>query len=280
MARLIPGAGPFAAPGTGTRRRTGVAVLHGFTGNPNATRPLGRRLVAEGYAVVVPRLPGHGTDWRELARTRYADWRAAADRAVVDLAARCETVVVVGLSVGGTIALDIASRRHDRVHGVVAINPQILDRPELLARVGRYLRFVVPALPKSLFGVPVNDIARPGADERAYSVVPTRAAWSWVAELPRVRARLRRMTTPVLVVYALGDRTIDPANGQAVARMAGGHDVTTLALERSRHVATLDHDAGVLEDAVIRFVERIAATRERGTEPAYRDADVRRGGDA
>lgn len=262
MTQLVRGAAPFAAPGTGERRRTGVVVLHGLTGNPNSTRPLGERLAAEGYAVQVPRFPGHGTTWWDMARTRYADWLRAAARAVADLAPRCDTLVVVGLSVGGTIALDVAARRPRDVQGVVTINPQVLDRPEFLARLGRYLRFVVPALPKSLFGVPDNDIARAGADERAYTVVPIRAGWSWVAALPDLRARLAGLTAPVLVAYSPQDHTIDPANGPAAARLVGSDDVEVLVLERSYHVATLDHDAALLEDAVVAFVERVAASGE------------------
>src|SRR5690606_28550399 len=83
----IEGAEPWSAAGTGERARTGVVVLHGFTGNPNSTRPLGERLAAEGYRVEVPRLPGHGTDVRDLGRTRYADWVAAAEEVVERVAA-------------------------------------------------------------------------------------------------------------------------------------------------------------------------------------------------
>src|SRR5262249_23658650 len=64
-----------AASGPEARQRTGVGVIHGFSGSPVSTRPLAEALAALGFRVEAPRLPGHGTHPRDMARTRYADWR-------------------------------------------------------------------------------------------------------------------------------------------------------------------------------------------------------------
>ena len=54
---------PFSAPGVrdADGRLVGVLLSHGFTGSPVSMRPWGEHLAAAGYAVEVPRLPGHGT---------------------------------------------------------------------------------------------------------------------------------------------------------------------------------------------------------------------------
>ena len=52
----------------------GVLLLHGFTGSPASMVPWGKHLSGLGYAVAVPRLPGHGTSWQELNKCRWADW--------------------------------------------------------------------------------------------------------------------------------------------------------------------------------------------------------------
>ena len=67
---------PFSSPFTGTGTRTGVVVSHGFTGSPHGVRDWARSLADAGYAVRTPLLPGHGTSWQELARTRWQDWHA------------------------------------------------------------------------------------------------------------------------------------------------------------------------------------------------------------
>jgi esterase/lipase len=67
---LLPGAEPFAADGGSI----GVLLSHGFTGSPQSLRPWAEHLAAAGYAVRLPRLPGHGTTWQEMNTTRWTDW--------------------------------------------------------------------------------------------------------------------------------------------------------------------------------------------------------------
>ena len=46
---------PSAAAWSSPNGDTGVRVLHGFTGNPTAMRPLAERLAADGYRVELPK---------------------------------------------------------------------------------------------------------------------------------------------------------------------------------------------------------------------------------
>src|SRR5690349_5123499 len=116
---VMPGAEPFAHDGGDT----GVLVCHGFTGTPQSMRPWAERLAADGLTVRLPRLPGHGTTWQEMNRTRWADWLAAAERSFAELVDRCDRVFVMGLSMGGALALRIAERQAPHVAGVVVVNP-------------------------------------------------------------------------------------------------------------------------------------------------------------
>ena len=75
----------------------------------------------QGFAVSVPLLPGHGTDWRDLARHGWQDWYRAFEDAYLDLAAGTRHCYVAGLSMGGTIALRVAARH--TVAGVAVVNP-------------------------------------------------------------------------------------------------------------------------------------------------------------
>src|SRR5699024_3609720 len=75
-------------------RSVGVLLSHGFTGSPASIRPWGEALAEHGYAVEVPRLPGHGTRWQELNRTTWSDWYGELSRVFERLAARHDAVVV------------------------------------------------------------------------------------------------------------------------------------------------------------------------------------------
>ncbi|MCB9564970.1 MAG: alpha/beta fold hydrolase [Kofleriaceae bacterium] len=264
---LISGAEPWSAPGAGARAGIGIVVSHGFTGNPTATRGVGEALAGRGFAVEVVRLPGHGTHWRDMKATRYVDWRGEVERAAVALHAAGKRVVVAGLSLGGTIALDLAASRGDVLAGAVAINGTVLDRAGVAARLAPVTQLFIPAIPARLAGLAKNDIAR-GGDEHAYPTVPLKAAYSAMRVLPALRAALPGIAIPVLVAYSPQDHSVSPENSRAVLRALAGKDVTELVLERSFHVATLDHDADLLVDEITRFADRVAGPGAAAAGPA------------
>ena len=68
--------------------KIGVLLSHGFTAAPASMVPWGQYLAERGYTVAVPRLPGHGTKWQDMALTTYDDWYAAVERELESLAAR------------------------------------------------------------------------------------------------------------------------------------------------------------------------------------------------
>lgn len=249
-----PGAEPWSATGRGSEGRVGVLLVHGFTGNPLATRPLGQRLAADGYCVEVPLLPGHGTSHRDLAGTQYDDWAGAVGRVLDRLVATCDQVVLVGHSLGGTIVLDLASRRPDDVDGVVVINPQVSDPEQWLARLAPVLAYLVPFVPRDMAGMPTNDLARPDVEEHAYALVSAQAARSLIKQLPRIRTQLIDLVQPLLVVRSLQDHTVPPNNSLEVMQRVGSGDVRELVCERSYHVPQLDYDADDVEAAIAAFV--------------------------
>jgi len=248
----------WSAPGTGTRARTGVLLVHGFTGSPFSLRPLAELIAAHGFTVDLPRLPGHGTTWRDMLPTRYDDWRAHVESSVRALSTRTDRVVLVGLSMGGTLALDVASGTGARVAGVVTINAQILDRTGIVVKLGPYLEKILPVVPAAMAGLTANDIAKPDVGEQAYGWVPSAAGNSLLRALPRVREQLGRMPCPVLVMYSRNDHSVSPENSRALLRLIQCPELSELVLERSYHVATLDYDQGLIEERVVEFADKLA----------------------
>jgi carboxylesterase len=255
---ILPGAEAWSSPGHGGRARVGIVVAHGFTGNPVATRPLGEALAQKGFAVDVVRLPGHGTDWREMLKTSYGDWRREIELALERFRRDGKRVVLVGLSLGGTLSLDLACARPNDVAGVVPINATVLNRKGFIATAAPVLEKILPVVPAAAAGLVKNDIAK-GGDEKAYGMVPARPGNSVLKELPRVRRGLESLKVPVLVAYSPQDHSVPPENSQALLEILAGRDVKELRLERSYHLATLDYDFDVLVDEISVFAERVTA---------------------
>lgn len=244
---LLPGAEPFHHRGG----RVGVLLVHGFTGSPQSMRPWADRLVAAGYTVALPLLPGHGTRWQDMQATRWEDWYAEVDRELRELTASCEQVFVFALSMGGSLALRLAAGHGDAVAGLVLVNPSVRsDNPaSVLLPV---LRHLVPSLP----GV-ANDIALEGSTEVGYDRTPLHAAWSLARLWQTVQAALPEITQPVLLLHSPQDHVVSPANSELVLARISSTDVTELLCERSYHVATLDHDAEMIFEASLEFVRRL-----------------------
>jgi carboxylesterase len=89
----------------------GVLLIHGFASTPPELRRLGEVLAANGFRCHAPALPGHGTTPEDLERTTWEDWAACVAAEFDELASECDDVMVVGQSMGGTLALHLAA--HD-----------------------------------------------------------------------------------------------------------------------------------------------------------------------
>ena len=231
----------------------GVLLCHGFTGNPASLRPWANRLAAEGFTVELPLLPGHGTTWQQMNRTTFDDWLGAVASTLADLNGRCRSVIVAGLSMGGTLTLRLAELHGDSIAGIVLVNPSVMSlRREM--KVLPVLKHLVP----SLKGI-ADDIAEPGHSEFGYDRTPLKAVDALRKGWAATRADLALITVPVLLLHSRVDHVVEPENTTEILANIGSTDVTEVVLERSFHVATLDYDAELIFDSSVEFVRRVSA---------------------
>lgn len=253
---LAPHAEPFFAegrPDNATGRRVGVLLSHGFTGSPASMVPWGRHLAEHGFAVAVPRLPGHGTSWQEMNRTGWEDWYGELGRAFEKLAADCDRVVVGGLSMGGGLVLKLAADHGAGVCGVILVNAAVASSNKQLLAVP-LLKRVLPSMP----GIG-NDIKRPGQEEYGYARVPLKALGAMMAGWKAVREDLPRVTQPILHFRSAEDHVVDPSSSRIIASKVSSREVTERILENSYHVATLDNDAPAIFEESVQFIRRVTS---------------------
>jgi carboxylesterase len=241
---VTPGAEPFFHEGGSI----GVLLCHGFTGSPASLRPWAAHLAGAGCSVSLPRLPGHGTTWQEMAHTRWEDWFAEVDRAFEQLRGHTTEVFVMGLSLGACLALRMAELRGDQVSGLVLVNPSIAADTKLLMLVPA-LKLVVPSWP----GI-TDDIKKEGVTEVGYDRMPVPA----LASLPRLwkitRNQLGDVTQPVLVYLSTVDHVVGPASMRVLRAALPEGRLIIRECGNSYHVATLDNDAEEIFAGSLDFV--------------------------
>jgi carboxylesterase len=246
-------------------RAPGVLALHGFGATPQEVElviGIAREL---GLAALAPLLPGHGTSVLDLARTRFSHWLLAAERALLQLAAEHDQVIVIGSSMGSLIALDLAVDFPDRVLGVGVLGSPIRlpwPYPSLALAAIDWLGIPDFTLPKS-----APDILDPEGrrTQVTYSEQPAHAGNEVRRAGRRVEGRLGVVSCPAFVAHGRHDRVCPVNNARVVHARLGtpASEKELLILERSHHIITRDVERGILHTRLRAFIERLAARAER-----------------
>lgn len=266
----------FLLPGHGAHARTGVLLVHGLTGTPNEMRLLGKGLQRAGFTVYGMQLAGHCGSQEDLVRTRWQDWSASVHSAAVRLHTQVDRMLVMGLSMGAVLALDLASERPELVDGVAALSTMFrhdgwsipfytrlsfLLRPFRALGIGRHKVFMEQppygikdeALRKRIVEqMQSGDSAAAGLPGNPwYSIIEMRALSQ------HVQSRLGRVQAPCLVVHASQDDISSVANAELVARRVQG-PVELVLLHDSYHMVTIDRERRTVTARAVDFATRIA----------------------
>ena len=243
-------AGAFRLGDPRDGRAPAVLCLHGLTGTPYEVRPPAEALAAAGFYCEGPLLPGHGTTPAELARTRHAEWTSAALAAHDALAARHARVYVVGLSMGGLLALALGE--HRPVCGLVAMAVP-LELGFVVRRGVPWLRHVVRHLPKTpAINDPEARLRHPGYDR-----MPLAAVHQMLRLAAEVRAGLPRVAAPVALIFSRIDPTVPPRNADLILGSLPPGERELYWLERSAHVLPVDVEQALVAQKVVEFFARL-----------------------
>jgi carboxylesterase len=238
-----------------------VLALHGFGATTQEVSLIVDIAKDLGLAALAPLLPGHGTSVFDLARTRFVDWRGAAKRALLELARDHGRVIVVGMSMGSLIALDLAADFSKEVVGVGVLACPIRlpwPYPSLALAAIEHLRIPDFMMPKSR-----PDILDPEGrrTQVTYREQPVHAGNDVRLAGRRVEARLGVISCPAFVAHGRADRVCPVKNARIVHARLGtrASEKELLILERSHHIITRDVERSVLRTRLLAFIERVAS---------------------
>jgi len=258
MSQIIPTAEPFFLLGNSSK--PACLLIHGFTGTPKEMRWMGEFLYQHGYTCLGIRLAGHATDPEDMIRSRWTDWVASVEDGYQLLRGVNNNIFLVGLSMGGILALFMSTQLAPRVKGVIAMStPSRLptDYPiwfiELISYVMRYR-------PKSK--------EPPGSgwfdkaaykDHVAYAKNPVRSTAELKKLILEMRAVLPKINVPVLLMHSKDETYISPDNIEEIyAGLVNVSDKTKLYITGSGHNLPRDASREQVFHSALEFIQRIS----------------------
>lgn len=239
-----------------------IILLHGFGSSPADFGDLGDRLSRAGFHVVAPLMPGHGVTPTELLTVKREEWIAVAEQTYRALAARFGEVSVVGYSMGGVLALHLASTVPVQSIVLWGLYVRVAHkwyyglRPEwwtyllgpLLGYVGRSIEYTH-----------INDKSQ--IDRLVtYGYLPLHAAKELFRMGDEVRKRVRGVATPILLVHSKGDETASMRSAVGLLRKLQNAEREVLILEKSNHVIGWDYERDVAAERTVDFLLRKAGS--------------------
>ncbi len=226
----------------------GAVLVHGYLTAPDEMRPLGRYLARQGVTVSAIRLTGHGTRPEALQGVHWQQWVADVRAGVEGLRRRCERVALVGLSLGGMLALLVAADMPHLYRVVACSTPDVATLRPL--RLAASLAPLVRTIPKV-----GSDVRDPEMRRRHYTY--TRFPLSSAAQLYHLaramEAALPHLHVPTLLIHARHDRVVPPRTAYRLAARIGGL-AHILWIARGGHTVVMDYDRARVFEATARWL--------------------------
>lgn len=252
---LHPLAAPFALH---PDREDVVLLLHGWTGSPSHFRLLAADLVAAGFGVTVPLLPGHGTAISAMTTVGWKDWLRTAAEAADDVLASGARLHLGGLSMGGLLGILLATTFE--VATLTTINTPLRTfewRIHLSPLVKGSPKVITRAEPERPDGFAADY-------DHGYRDTPIGSVADLRILMRSARRALPRVTVPSLVIQSRTDETVRPVSGSIIHDRIGSSRRRLVWLEESTHVATIDVERHRVAEEMIHHIGLATGRPSRG----------------
>lgn len=232
---------------------TGCLIIHGYTGGPYEIEPLVTHLQENtDWLIQVPVLQGHGREL-DLTDVAYEIWLQDTEKVLQDLMAECETIYIIGFSMGGMIAAYLAAKYN-------------IDKLVLLAPARKYISFKYMA--NYVRGIIGDGLKGKLQENEVYlhykgkmGDIPLKANVEFMKLVAHTKPYLERITAPVFIVQGQRDGLVPFKMVYDLEKEIGSERVEVVLFEQSDHHICLGEDSGLLNKMVLMFLNSPEKTK-------------------
>jgi carboxylesterase len=224
-------------------KKAGCLLIHGFGGSIKEITPLAEKLKEAGYSVACPVLKGHTGKRRDLKGVSYQDWLHSARVALNELLANCEQVYLIGFSMGGLLALNLAANK--QVAGVVTLNCPIYywDFKRIILNIIEDIR--------------LRKFEHIKFYLRSGSSFPLSALYNFRLLLNSTKPKLKAVSCPLFIAQALQDDTVRKSSAEYLYRHTASRLKIIKYYDHSGHLILWSKAAGQVISDVQDFLRRL-----------------------
>ena len=193
--------------------KPGVLLLHGFTSHRSSLEAIIPALDKYGLEWHYPILAGHGTSPKDLKDKRWYHWHQDAEQAYRYVRQAHERVVIIALSMGALLGLELAAYHQPNVTGLVLVAP-CLRFKNPAAKHTKLISKVLPRFPnarKDKYSSPEY-----AANDKGYSWFPTKTYQSFWERTNQMSEIIRAVRCPVRIIQSRLDNIADPRGAQEI----------------------------------------------------------------
>jgi carboxylesterase len=233
-------------------QKLGVLVCHGFTAQPKTVGHIASFLEQAGLPYAIPTLRGHGTVWTDLRGVKWQDWVTDGLAAYSQLEQTCQHVAVVGHSMGGLVAAQIAAQKP--VSALVLVAPAFKFANPLAPLVGMLQGLIKDWKGDGSAILDPALRAQAEAENITYQQFPT-AAFGELSSMAKLTPSvLPSITAPTLILHSLKDTVIPPAAADLALEKIGSQIKRIRWLQNCNHEVFWDAERDFICNEIVGFI--------------------------
>tara|TARA_Y100001968_G_scaffold296196_1_gene304223 strand:+ start:4231 stop:4983 length:753 start_codon:yes stop_codon:yes gene_type:complete len=186
----------------------GVYIIHGFTSTTYETKDLAKFLADNGFHTKTNNLPGHGTSIDDCNSTKYQEWLEFVEKDFAEMLSENDNIYIVGISMGGALALHLASLFPVNKIVVCATVLHFKDHKKL-TWLNPYTKYVYKSVAKNKrFDKKIRNQLK----FNGYNHYPLVALDEYFKMAKIIKNELKKVSASILILYSTKDLTSPKIN--------------------------------------------------------------------
>jgi carboxylesterase len=242
-------------------------LLPGLCGSELEMGAIPRLLKQSNHSYAIPRIPGYSA---HTGISQYPEWIETIDQLITDLQITHQSVSIVGLSMGATLGISVASRNNS-IRSLSLLSPVLLfdgwsvpwyyPLLSLIYRLGFRDWHYKESEP---YGVKNKELRRHiqkavqanSVSELGAAHLPAKNLYQSLQLIKDAKKNLSEVKTDCLIIHAIDDETASPKNPDLILASISSETRRMIWLGNSYHMITVDNEREIVANEVNIFIEQ------------------------